>query len=266
MVPVEPISLTVGAVALASLFSLCVQCFDLIEVGKNLGSDCELLLTRLSIEKRRLMIWGEAVGILRPDEDREPLLDKPETRELVKRILENLQSLFHEADSLKSIYGLEKTPGTQGSLNMVVEGSTACSYSFESSPLVQFQARFTEYSRKAGLRAKAKWAIRDSKKFSALVQKLKDLLDGLGHITTSTRTVIRRDQLIRQETESIPDLNMLRAIESTCSDSDWKSYASISSTYLQDFGRLSTEKRADIQNWVEISKDPPQTFQRRRNL
>jgi hypothetical protein len=67
MVPVEPVSLAIVAVSLASLFSLCVQCFELIEVGYNLGVDYGLLIVKLSIEKRRLMIWGKAIGILRLD-------------------------------------------------------------------------------------------------------------------------------------------------------------------------------------------------------
>src|ERR1700761_1278497 len=138
----EPVSLTLGAISLAGLFSLCIQCFDLVEIGRKTSVDYEIMVVKLSIEKRRLMIWGEAVGILRPDQDRDPLLDKPETRELVKRILDNLQRLFYEADSLKSIYGLEKTPETH--LDTAVEGSTICSPLFESSPLVQFQARFAE--------------------------------------------------------------------------------------------------------------------------
>ena len=64
MIPVEPVSLTIGAVALASLFSLSIQCFDLIEIGQRTSIDYEISVVKLSIEKRRLMVWGEAVGWL----------------------------------------------------------------------------------------------------------------------------------------------------------------------------------------------------------
>jgi Prion-inhibition and propagation len=131
--PVDPISLTIGAVALASLFSLCVQCFDLVDVASNLGLDYEILLVKLSIEKRRLMIWGEAVGILRPDEDRDLLLDDPETRALVERILMNIQKLFHDADALRSKYGLEKASEKPAIQTATVEGSIVCTSLFENS-------------------------------------------------------------------------------------------------------------------------------------
>ncbi|KAF2192375.1 hypothetical protein K469DRAFT_653816 [Zopfia rhizophila CBS 207.26] len=90
MIPIEPVSLTIGAVALAGLFSLCVQCFDLIEIGQKVSADYELLIVKLSIEKRRLMTWGEAIGILRPDQDRDPVLHDPETRKLIERILSSV--------------------------------------------------------------------------------------------------------------------------------------------------------------------------------
>ena len=101
MIPIDPVGLTIGAITLASLFSLCVQCFDLIEAGRNVCSDYELQVVKLSIEKRRLMIWGRAVGILQPDSGRDELLDEPETRDLVHLILMNVQKLFHDAESLR---------------------------------------------------------------------------------------------------------------------------------------------------------------------
>jgi hypothetical protein len=255
MVLVEPISLTISAVALASLFSLCVECFDLIEVGRNLGADYDLLIIKLSIEKRRLMIWGEAVGILRPDMDRDLLLDEPETRQLVERILEGIQKLFHEADALKSKYGLDKVSNKQNPSSAGIEGSVICSSSFESSPLVQFQTRFSEFHRKTGLRAKSRWAIRDFSKFTGLIQNLKDLLDGLNQITTSTRTTILKGNLVRRETEAIPDLRTLKIIGDTCSDADWKSSAGAASSYLTNLNRITDSKRAHIREWMDIDQD-----------
>ena len=251
MIPVEPVSLTIGAVALASLFSLSIQCFDLIEIGQRTSIDYEISVVKLSIEKRRLMVWGEAVGILRPDHDRDPLLDDPETRELVERILSSVYRLFYEAQNLRSKYGLEEISPVQNGPNAIVEGSAVCSLPFKSSPLVQFQTRFSEHRKKVGLVKKTRWAIRDSRKFSTLIQDLKDLLDGLGEITTSSKSAILKGQLIREETQSMPDLNMLKIIERTCSDADWRSSASSASTYLTNQNQLTAEKRGDIREWIE---------------
>ena len=210
------------------------------------------MVVKLSIEKRRLMVWGEAVGILRPDQDRDPLLDDLETRTLVERILSNVQRLFDETQNLKSKYGLEKTSSTQNSSKAIVQGCAVCSLSFESSPLVQFHTGFSEHIRKVGLVEKTRWAIRDSKKFAALIQDLKDLLDGLGEITISSRSTILKGQLIREETQSMSDLKMLTVIEQTCSDTDWRSSASSASTYFNNQNRLTPEGREDIQKWMQV--------------
>jgi hypothetical protein len=255
MIPVEPVSLTIGAVALASLFSLCVQCFDLIEVGCNLGLDYELLIVKLSIEKRRLMIWGEAVGVLRPDEDRDQLLDEPETHQLIERILMNIQKMFHDADALRSKYGLEKASDKPAILTVTIEGSVACSALFENSPLAQFQKRVSGFHQKAGLMTKTRWAIRDNGKFVRLITNLKDLLDGLHQITTSARTSILKGHLIRQETESISDLRTLKIIEESCSDADWKSCASAASSYLNSIPSINFRKREYIHEWMESDQD-----------
>ena len=251
MVPVEPISLTIGAVALASLFSLCIQCFDLIEVGCNLGFDYELLIVKLSIEKRRLMIWGEAVGIVRPDQDRDKLLDEQETHDLIDRILTSIQKLFHDTDALRSKYGLEKASDKQPMSTTVIDGSVICHSTFENSPFAQFQKRVSRFHEKAGLIAKTRWAIRDNSKFIRLIDNLKDLLDGLHQITTSPATSILKGLLIRQEVEVISDLRTLNIIEESCTDKDWKSCASAASSYLANVTSINIPKRKYIHEWLE---------------
>jgi len=258
MVPVEPISLTIGAVALASLFSLCIQCFDLIEVGCNLGLDYELLIVKLSIEKRRLMIWGEAVGILRPDQDRDKLLDEPETYELIDRILTNIQKKFHDGDALRSKYGLEKASDKQPISTTTIDGSVICHSLFENSPFAQFHKRVSSFHERAGLITKTRWAIRDNNKFTKLIDNLKDLLDGLYQITTSPGTSILKGFLIRQEVEVISDLRTLNIIEESCLDNDWKSCASAASSYLANVTSIDIPKRKYIHEWMESHQGRPQ--------
>jgi hypothetical protein len=48
------------------------------------------------------------------------------------------------------------------------------------------------------------------------------------------------------------DLNMLKVIERTCSDTDWRSSASSASAYFINQNRLTTEGREDIQKWMQV--------------
>lgn len=249
----EAVSLAVGAVALAGLFSACVECFDLIEVSRNLGVDYEILIVKLSIEKRRLMIWGEAVGVLRPDQDRDQFLDEPETHALIKRILVNIQKMFHDAEAMRGVYGLEKAKALERGVGEggLVEGSVICTPLFAGSPVVQFQRRVAGFQQRAGLISRTRWTIRDNGKFARLIANLKDLLDGLNSITpSSARTSILKGGLIREETDSIPDLRTLKIIEETCEDADWRSSASAASAGLNSVVDVSSSKRAYIHDWM----------------
>lgn len=51
-------------VVLAGLFSTCIDCFDLFEAAHALEEDSKILLVKLDLEKTRLLIWGNAVGIV----------------------------------------------------------------------------------------------------------------------------------------------------------------------------------------------------------
>jgi hypothetical protein len=86
VVPVEPVSLIIGVVALASLFSTCIECFDYFKAGQVLEEDFELLLVKLNVEKTRLLIWGNAVCVLKPEgEGRVADLSNSQKTELIGR-------------------------------------------------------------------------------------------------------------------------------------------------------------------------------------
>ncbi len=55
-----------GAVALANLFSNCVEAFNLITAGQKWQRDEQLLLCRLGLQQARLLIWGSVVGVSSP--------------------------------------------------------------------------------------------------------------------------------------------------------------------------------------------------------
>ena len=62
-VMMESIGFGISIVALASLFSTCVECFDYFRLGQAFDRDFEILLVQLDLEKFRLLNWGNSVGI-----------------------------------------------------------------------------------------------------------------------------------------------------------------------------------------------------------
>lgn len=55
-----------GVVALASLFSNCVEAFGLIHASHKWEKEEQLLLCRLGIQQARLLIWGHVTGVSSP--------------------------------------------------------------------------------------------------------------------------------------------------------------------------------------------------------
>lgn len=55
-----------AVIALAGLFSNCVEAFGLIRTSQKWEKDEQLLITRLGIQQARLLIWGDALGISSP--------------------------------------------------------------------------------------------------------------------------------------------------------------------------------------------------------
>jgi len=128
----------------------------------------------------------------------------------------------------------------------------------ENSPFAQFQKRVSSFHERAGLITETRWAIRDNSKFIKLIDNLKSLLDGLYQITTSPGTNILKGFLIRQEVEVISGLRMLNISEKSCSDKDWKGYASAASSYLANLTFIDTPKRKHIHEWMESNHGHPQ--------
>src|SRR5579862_1938279 len=113
----EPVGLTFGVVALASLFSTCVECFGYFKAGQSLEGDFEILLVKLDLEKERLLIWGNHVGILKEDnEGRAMELNESMKDRLVGRCLERIKALLSDTDEFQDAYGLRALPDTGAKL------------------------------------------------------------------------------------------------------------------------------------------------------
>ena len=113
MVPIEPVSLSIG---IAALFTTCVQCFEYFKTATNLRPDYNILLLKLELEQERLLVWGEGVRIGDQDWSEETTFDGDNNRQnLARRCLITVKTLLEDAEALKSIYGVQ--PSNAGSSN-----------------------------------------------------------------------------------------------------------------------------------------------------
>ena len=194
VVPVEPVSLTIGVVALASLFSTCIECFDYFRAVQVLEEDFELLLVKVDVEKTRLLIWGNAVSVLKPEgEGRVPELNNSQKTVLIGRCLERIKSLLSHTDKFQNLYGLQSSADAEkDSRNHHILSINSMSVFWTS--YRRFWARFAGDQSRSTLAMRTRWAIHDKAKFEGLIYHLKDLIDGLNQVVLVKRET--QDQII----------------------------------------------------------------------
>lgn len=123
-----------GAIALAGLFSNCVEAFGLIHPTHRWDKEEQLLLTRLGLQQARLLIWGSVLGISSPPasvtnhaipkhpsmvypdlkeptffDPRDARLDEPELRTTIENTLSTIveRSAGHSREEMMAKFGLK---------------------------------------------------------------------------------------------------------------------------------------------------------------
>lgn len=205
---VDPVGVVLGVAGLAGLFSTCVQCFELVHLGRAYAKNFEILQAKFEAQKVRFLIWGQAVGVTEGS-SYDTRLDLPEIRPTVIKLLNCVRLLFSDGQELNRRYGLFPDPGGSPTNNRIIFRET----------YRRFHARISKAQSDASFLTTARWAIGDKTKFVSLVQDVKDLIDSLEDITKSLQMLARQQEIITVEIESITDAMSLRLLEEACSGS-----------------------------------------------
>jgi hypothetical protein len=214
----EAVGLTVGVAGLAGLFSTCISCFELVQRGRYLGKEYILLETKFANQRLRLLTWGRACGFADPDKYDERF-DDEELRSCIEATLIHLITLFNDGKALKMKYGLKHD---QPRPNVLAVASSALdtlipqhlpSTTKIGQKLHEFKDRMSRTQKNSSFANTVRWAIEDERKFTELVQHLKDLMDDLEGLTKWLGIPERQRDIIRCEVESISDISALEIIE-----------------------------------------------------
>ncbi|KAF5672526.1 hypothetical protein FHETE_3660 [Fusarium heterosporum] len=198
----EAAGLSIGAMALISLFKDCIDLFSMITAAHGLGKDAAILETKLDVERMLLLRWSDRVRLLdfikhdTSSNGSEPTkqipgcestspsgpLQDPETRKIVLRVLTSIQSLLSEGTALQKSYGLQRF---NSSMSADSQNSGIGAYQgVSASRLEQFLQDFslleinTQYksathsSRFINITKKFRWVIVHKDRFNTLIADL----------------------------------------------------------------------------------------------
>lgn len=181
--------LILGTVALASLFTTCIELFERFELGRQHAYDYHLACTKVALLKARLSTWGVSLGIDKPGYEH-PALRRHWTaeQEVISRSLYAIKETFENTSLLVEKYRL--TPRRSRTLRSVV--------SYQVNQLPSGPGNSTNPKRSAiawaGLRKRTSWAIHDKQKFDGFIEDLSFLIVNLEKVTGRTvMSALERD-------------------------------------------------------------------------
>jgi hypothetical protein len=108
-----------GVAGLAGLFSTCVEVIQDFSSATSFGTELGVLQVKMEVEKVRLLIWGQSLGI----GDGDAVVDQALEREFVQSAAASLLvcfvKIFEDSENLRKKYGLIQTTEPQAGTTLV---------------------------------------------------------------------------------------------------------------------------------------------------
>lgn len=104
----ETAGLLIGVIALAGTFKDCIDLFGYITASRNLGSDYDLITTKLDVEKTLFLQWAQRVHLL--DEHYDVRLTHFDVANTISRMLLSVQQLLSDSHTLQHRHGMRPDP------------------------------------------------------------------------------------------------------------------------------------------------------------
>lgn len=245
----EAIGVAASAVTLAALFSNCIDCFHYFKAAQNCSAEAKTLLVKLDCEKARLLVWGNTVGILRPDyKERYPQLRDSES--LIGRCIEQIISLLTDAQRLQIEYGSRQTAQLENQHYMAVVSVN--SMNMFKTTKGRFFARAGKLNEAPNLLSRIKWAIRDGAKFRILLSHLKEFVDNIIELVPVALDVI--NSTVEGDITTIIDISTLRLAESGCEES-YPSWSARASEVIRE-SEIGTLDRRNLEEILRDADEP----------
>jgi ubiquitin-protein ligase len=201
----DPLSATAAVLSLPGIFMSCVQCFELIQQGRNIERDLLVLTTKFSNQQLRFTKWGEACGF-GSRTGYNQMLDDPTIRPNIERTLDSIRALLRDGIVTMSIYEVDVKEHHNGALSLTV----STRWSWET---VKSRLRRGKSSR--GTTNVVRWAVADKKKLDEIIRHISDLLGDLETMTVDMGVPERQRYLVEYEIQSISDTETLELMEAS---------------------------------------------------
>lgn len=270
-------ALLTGAVALASLFSSCVEAFGLIHPSHKWDKEEQLLLTRLGLQQARLLIWGSALGVSAPPasvtnravpkypssaypdvkeptffDTRDPRLDDPNMRTIIEQTLSEIvdRSSTLTREEMMAKYGLKPPKKISMTFEPSMDPNRLESFRERWELLREVAESYAQIStRRNNSIVHSSWSIADVTKFGSfikLIQEKVDYLIELMDVKDKVDRGMRMDirmfgwHIAPDRVKTAQDISKLRLLQEICKE-DYPEYVTATQQALDHISRETRE-------------------------
>jgi hypothetical protein len=200
----------------AALYNTCFKQLNSVLAHLDLDELSVCVVSRLSIQNLRYLLWGESIGLVHRDSETERRPNHKLGDSIQQFKLSNvLRNFSLDLNNLKGI-GLDYS-----SLRVRRKDTSRASKIFDRT-FGQFEGHLATQNQEVWITG-PRWIIYDSEDFVAtIVQKMLELVDELEKITTVTEAIKVQHARIRVEIMMISNLDHLRLIRDAASG--WHPY------------------------------------------
>jgi len=200
-----------GSVALASLFTTCIDCFEYVQLGRQFGKNYQRSLLKLDIVELRLSRWADAVN--ESQQHYNVAIGSANEAQKVQEILGEIIELFANAEKVSAKYKMKAKPGdlVAYNVNADLEPDLRSMHNKMRELAIKRQKR-NSFAQKAA------WALYEEKHFHRLIEDVTALVDGLVELFPATRG--RLQQLSLEEAQEMEEEPSLGVLEEAAEDID----------------------------------------------
>jgi hypothetical protein len=220
-----------SALAMAQLFSTCVEAMLLIHPSKEWDRAQRLLIAKVGIQQGRLLAWGAMVGICELDSSRDPRLDEPEIHAKIEKALQDIIDRPVHTDRATQFekYGLKPPKKFARTTEPALDAARLDAFREK---LEILQQQRWEVRRGMSITI-THWSIVDSDKFIAylaLIREQVDFVIGLMGIEDRVNRAMKYDikalgwHPVFERRKAASDMSKLRLIKDACAD-EYPEYA-----------------------------------------
>jgi hypothetical protein len=245
----EVVGLSLSAIALASLFKTCVECFEYYEATRDAEEDLKTILVRLDLEKTRLLIWGDQVGILKTiEQGRNRYLDQFDER--LQPVFKDLRRLLTKSDGSRDVYGRILRRQQDNAIGMIRDDLSRSSNRLFVFAWDEFRRKFNPNTNTI---LRIRWAITGKRQFELLILEVRGLIDSLNQLIAVPRDIV--DNIVCREITLVDDLTSLRLVEAA-SEGVYGNWAERASVVIEqsEAGTLDLRGPGEV---LQDSSDPP---------